>query len=203
MSLLDKAKFWKKGDDGLGDMSDVGDFGLDNNDSPAGGSDSSLGATDLSSSMPDSFSHPEGGPLSEQPSAFNSSLDEGAFPPMNHTEEVKPTAASQAMGAQLGLSGPQTQPPSGLPPTRGPGMGQPAQPQPPQPFVPQQPNQSFAPPQANQNVQTPVELTKDIEIIHAKLDAIKSSLDSINQRLVTIERMSSSSTGTEKTRYSW
>ena len=62
-----------------------------------------------------------------------------------------------------------------------------------QPFSQQQP-QNFSQQPSYQRVQQPEAMTqqtllKDIEIIHAKLDAIKSSLDSINARLYNLERI--------------
>jgi hypothetical protein len=197
MGLLDKAKFWKKQDEGMGDLSDLGDFGLD--DKPGGGSN------DFGGGLGDELGLP---PLSEP--------DRPGMQPgvPTHIEEVHPTAGSQQMGDPFGFKPAQQQ-----------SSQQQAQPrvyssQPPQQMqqYPQQPAQAQQVPQYAQQPaqfqqQAPQfmqhfqpgpemsELGKDIEIIHAKLDAIKSSLDSINQRLATLERIASGDTGRQK--YSW
>jgi hypothetical protein len=156
MGLMDKAKFWKKPEEDLGDLSDLGDFGLD--ERPSAG-------------------HPPAGEGLEPLPGMEEHGMTGAEPgePL-HTEQVKPTQASQDMGEQYGLKP--------APPEHEAGPGLP--PQYPQQAVPQRGDLS--------------DFGKDIEIIHAKLDAIRSSLDSINQRLATLERIASPET---KNRYSW
>jgi len=86
MGLLDKAKFWKKKEDDFGDLSGLGDFGLDKTP----GTDAGLGGGIGDMSFP---------PL-------------GSESPTPAREEVHPSAASQSMGDQLGLrpTQPQTQP---------------------------------------------------------------------------------------------
>ncbi|MBW2964169.1 hypothetical protein KY363_01805 [Candidatus Woesearchaeota archaeon] len=160
---MDKAKFWKKNEEDLGDLSDLGDFGLDDKSPSSGG-------PDLGGPLP-SFDEP-------------SSLD--AHGPEMHTEDVQPSPASRQMGDQFGLGAQQ--------PTR-----QPQQPPPRQPMQQMPPMQQ---PQQQYYESGPgmSELTKDIEIIHAKLDAIKASLDSINQRLASLERIAYPE---QKNRYSW
>jgi hypothetical protein len=172
MGLMDKAKFWKKEDD-LGDLSDLGDFGLDEKPGASAGTDHGV---------------PPGGGLGEPGGGL------GDLPPLTeptkagmhegvptHMEEVHPTQGSQEMGDQLGLK-----------------------PAPPAHETPARPAAQPAPQAAPAYQQGPDigDLAKDIEIVHAKLDAIKSSLDSINQRLATLERMASGDTG-NKTRYTW
>jgi hypothetical protein len=94
---------------------------------------------------------------------------------------VQPSPASMDMGNQLGLNTPTQARPQQA-------YTAPAQqqyPQPAQQYQPQGPELR--------------DIAKDIEIIHAKLDAIKSSLDAVNQRLATLERMA----GGEQKRYTW
>lgn len=165
MGLIDKAKFWKKNDDDLGDLSDLGDFGLDDKPLQASGNN------DLAGPLP--------------------SLDDSNMPGIQqgepaHMEDVQPSPASRQMGEQFGL-GQQQQP-----------MQQ-RQPPPRQQMQPMQPLQQNQP-QYYDNHSGMSDLTKDIEIIHAKLDAIKSSLDSINQRLATLERIAYPE---QKNRYTW
>ncbi|MBW2997768.1 hypothetical protein KY349_05500 [Candidatus Woesearchaeota archaeon] len=151
MGIFDR---FKKKEEDIGDLSDLGDFGLEEKPGAEPGMD------DL------------GGGLGPLPS-FEDPEKPGMQPGVpTHMEEVQPTAASKAMGEDLGV-------PSAPPPQA---AARPA----PQPSYPQGPGLP--------------ELAKDIEIIHAKLDAIKSSLDSVNQRLATLERMAS---GEGKTRYTW
>lgn len=55
-----------------------------------------------------------------------------------------------------------------------------------------EPEPSFHPSQMQMQQQQPMQsypINKDIELISAKLDAIKSNLDSINQRLANLERI--------------
>ena len=151
MGIFDKFK--RKKEDDFGDLSDLGDFGLE--EKPG----AEQGMEDL------------GGGLGPMPP-----LEEPEKPGMQpgvptHMEDVQPTETSKAMGEQLGV--PSAPPPQAARPV-------------PQTSLPQGPGIP--------------ELAKEIEIVHAKLDAIKSSLDSINQRLATLERMAS---GESKTRYTW
>ena len=46
------------------------------------------------------------------------------------------------------------------------------------------------------------DVAKEMEIVHAKLDAIRSTLDSINQRLATLERVATGGNQQQK-RYQW
>jgi hypothetical protein len=177
MGLMDKAKFWKKGEEDLGDLSDLGDFGLD--DKPGGGAPpggEGLGPlhedTSLGGGAP--FGGEGPGPLHEDIGGHEMPGLEPGTP--LHREEVQPTQASQDMGDQFGL----------------------------RPAAPEHPMAPAAPAPLQQQMPGHVpglaEFSKDIEIIHAKLDAIKSSLDSMNQRLATLERIASPET---KNRYSW
>ncbi|MBW2971833.1 hypothetical protein KY359_02240 [Candidatus Woesearchaeota archaeon] len=185
MGLLDKAKFWQKKEDDAGDLSDLGDFGFD--ESP-GGTGGLGGGMDLGGDFP-----PLGG--TETP---------GARPDMpTHAEELQPSKASLEMSDRLGLK-PETEQPQQYPqrPTARPAAQSPAQQmhaQTPQPQPQPQYQQQYAP----SYPQSPdlADLAKEIEIVHAKLDAIRSSLDSINQRLATLERIASGDT--RQPRYSW
>lgn len=155
MGIFDR---FKKKEEDIGDLSDLGDFGLEEKPGAEPGMD------DL------------GGGLGPLPS-FDEPEKPGMQPGVpTHMEEVQPTAASREMGDELGIR------PSQPSQTSQPYAARPAM----QPSFPQGPGLP--------------ELVKEIEIIHAKLDAIKSSLDSINQRLATLERMAS---GEMKTRYTW
>ncbi|MBU2561348.1 MAG: hypothetical protein KKD17_03545 [Nanoarchaeota archaeon] len=184
MGLLDKAKFWKKQDEDLGDLSDLGDFGLDEKPGAPGG-DKGLG-----------------GGLDEGFGDFPP-LDESEKPGMRpgvptHMEEVQPTQASRDMGESLGLK------PAGEEagfPTQTAARPQAAPARAASPPQQQYPQYQQQYPQQYQQGPDLTDLAKEIEIVHAKLDAIRSSLDSINQRLATLERMASGDTG--KTRYTW
>ncbi|HII72067.1 TPA: hypothetical protein HA265_04905 [Candidatus Woesearchaeota archaeon] len=46
------------------------------------------------------------------------------------------------------------------------------------------------------------DIAKDLQIVQAKLDAIRSSVDSINRRLDNLERIAQGDQG-GKQRYSW
>jgi len=180
MGLMDKAKFWKKGDD-TDDFGDLGDFGLD--DKSLGG-----GADDLSGPLPS---------IDADPAAAGMHPDA----PIQR-EEVPPTQASQDMADQFGL---QPAPPAenvgGMAAPSG--MSQPAasaQQAPAQPAPQAQPQPSY-PPQYQQQGPDLTDLAKEIEIMHAKLDAIRSAIDTVNQRLAALERMASGDTG--KPRYQW
>jgi hypothetical protein len=178
MGLLDKAKFWKKPEEEAGDLSDLGDFGFDDKPSAGGKGAGGLG---------DDLSFP---PLGE--------VDKPGMQPgvPTHIEEVHPTDASRQMSDQLGIKPAPQQGYGQQFQQQAPNQGYPSQ-QPVQQF--QQPQQQFAP----QFQQGPAlsDMAKDMEIIHAKLDAIKSSLDSMNQRLATLERIASGDTGRQ--RYAW
>ena len=56
--------------------------------------------------------------------------------------------------------------------------------------------------QPNQNI-SDINLGKDMEIISAKLDAIKAELDSINQRLKRIERIAEGETTAYKDKWNY
>ncbi len=163
MGIMDKAKFWKKGDDELGDLSDLGDFGLDDH------SGANAQPNDLTGPLP--------------------SLDDPQTPGMQqgvptHMEEIHPTDTSQDMSDQLGLKPASTAAPLYSP----------------SPAAPQaSPPPAHAAPQAYGGPDMK-DLAKEIEIVHAKLDSIKSTLDSINQRLATLERIATPET---KNRYAW
>ena len=101
-------------------------------------------------------------------------------------EELQPSDTSAQMGEQLGLTGAGTQPPAQ------PQMVSPSA----QTMRPQQQPSAYPQHQAT----GVVELGKEIEIMHAKIDAIRSTLETINQRLASLERMAS---GTDKKRYTW
>jgi hypothetical protein len=89
-------------------------------------------------------------------------------------------------------------------------MGQPAQPAPPPQFS--QP-QSFSPQpdfaNQGQKFHEPIQnnsgssIEKDISLILAKLDAIKSELDSIHQRVQNLERQNTQKPQTAQRQYRW
>lgn len=202
MGFMDKAKFWKK-DEGADDFSDLGEFGFDkNHDFEDPSAPGQLGV------FP---------PLEE-----NDNLDEHGI--QVHREEVRPNQASRELADQFGIQssargastqmGVQQQ--NNLDYQDYPEMRQPRQ-----QFNQQQQqfsSQQFRPQQVQPQVQQPAfqqpafqqptfqqnndiaNIAKEIEIVHAKLDAIRSYLESINQRLASLERIASSD---EKTRYKW
>lgn len=174
LGMLDKAKFWKKADDDLGDFSDLGDFGLDDKPSGMGSDTHGDDFGDLGSGL--GSSSPSGGPATGL---------QGSMPAQR--EEVMPTQASQDLGDQFGIDNTPSPP---------------AQQQNPQHLSPSPSPAPHAAPAQHAPFQGPdlQDLFKDIEIIHAKLDTIKASLDSVNQRLATLERMA----GNEgNKRYTW
>ncbi|MFH1063774.1 MAG: hypothetical protein V1729_01700 [Candidatus Woesearchaeota archaeon] len=177
MGMLDKAKFWKKGSDDLGDFSDLGEFGLD--DKPGGS-----GPDNMSSDLGSDFGDDRGLEQGHSPSLNDDHAMglQGATPA--HREEVRPTQASQDLGDQFGFDPAPSQHSSYDMPRAAP-RGQAIRPP--------------APQYAQQGLDLG-DLFKDIEIIHAKLDTIKASLDSVNQRLATLERMAG---GDGKSRYTW
>jgi len=178
MGMFDKVKFWKKEDD-FSDLSNLGDFGLE--EKPGAPSDLGGLGGDIGAGL--------GGGLGEMPNMGMHDMP-GAVP--THREEVQPTQASKDLSEQFGIK------PAA--PTQQPTQQQPfqqyptSQPQPQQQFQAQQPYQQY------QQAPNLGEMAKDIEIIHAKLDAIKSTLDAINQRLATIERMAG---GEPRQKYTW
>jgi hypothetical protein len=186
MGMMDKVKFWKKSSDDFGDFS-LDDFNLDKQPGAAG-----------SGGQP----HPFGadpGALGDLPPLENATVPGMQEGVPTRMETMQPSERSQQMSDQLGLS-PQGQqsfsnPQPGMPARA---FGQPA---------PQQQMQQAAPggyraPQ-EQFRQGPdiVEVSKELEIMHAKIDAIRSTLDSINQRLATIERIASGDN--QQKRYTW
>jgi len=181
MGLLDKAKFWKKKEDEVGDLSDLGDFGLE----PPAGAAHDLGG------LGDDFSLP---PLGEP---TKPGMEAGV---PTHMEEVHPTQTSKNMSDQFGLgTNPQQSQYNQQARQQSPQQqSPPPQQTPPQAYAPQY--QAQYPAQFNQGAAIE-DVAKEIEIMHAKLDAIRSSLDSINQRLATLERIA---TGDNKPqRYGW
>jgi len=200
MGMFDKVKFWKKEDEGLDNFSDLGDFGLD---------DKSMGSDlDKGSGFGDLGPLPGAG---ESPPA-----DIGAGP---MREEVQPTPASRELGDQFGL---RPQPAEQQKPAQQTQTMQQQYPQQQTQYPQQQYPQQFQQPQPTAQpafqqqmmpqMQQPIqqhaangvdvsEVAKEIEIMHAKLDAIRSTLDSINQRLASLERMASGPEG--RTRYNW
>jgi hypothetical protein len=190
--MFDKVKFWKK-DDEFSDLSNLGDFGLD--DKSGGGLGGGLGG-----GMDDL-----GGGFGDFP-ALGEAEKPGMTPGVpTHIEEVHPTDASRDMGDKLGLG---AMPQPAQQPRQMTAAAPAAQSAAPQAYPAQQQSypqqQAYAAPQQayQQYQQAPgySDMAKDVEIIHAKLDAIKSSLDSINQRLATLERMAG---GGEQKRYTW
>jgi hypothetical protein len=199
MGFMDKAKFWKK-NEAADDFSDLGEFGFDKSlDEPG-----------------------EFPPLGE-----NISLDDRGGIPV-HVEEVRPNQTSRELANQFGIqsSARGTPAQTGVQQQNTdyqdyPEMRQSQQQFNQQPFSQQSQQfspQQFRPQQAQQQVQQPAfqqplfqqqglqqnqditNIAKEIEIVHAKLDAIRSYLESINQRLASLERIASSD---EKTRYKW
>jgi hypothetical protein len=169
MGLFKKAKFWEKKDDALGDMSDLGDFGLD--DKPGQAAGAPVGAGDDLGL---------GGDIGAQP------MGQHAMPGAGHEMPGPPSHE----GPEGSIDAPSS---FGQQDAMGTGPAAHAT----QARTYQDVPQAAVPPMRDQGMH---ELAKDIEIIHAKLDAIRSSLDSINQRLATLERMAS---GEGKQRYSW
>lgn len=169
MGLFKKAKFWEKKDDALGDMSDLGDFGLDEKPGQVAGASGGAG-DDLG------LGSDIGAPQMGQHSMPGVGHEMPGLPPHEEPEGSVDVPSSFGQQGAMG-TGPATQ------------ATQSRQYQ----DVPQ----AAVSPMRDQGMH---ELAKDIEIIHAKLDAIRSSLDSINQRLATLERMAS---GEGKQRYSW
>ncbi|NQU79687.1 hypothetical protein HQ545_08020 [Candidatus Woesearchaeota archaeon] len=114
-------------------------------------------------------------------------------------EEVHPTDSSMQIGQQIGID---MQPQQQQQPMQQQTMQQ--QPIPSQTGYVQQGPAPIASAQQNFKPHEPGlnDLAKDVEIIHAKLDAIKSSLDSVNQRLATIERIASGD-NKSSSRYTW
>ncbi|HII72020.1 TPA: hypothetical protein HA265_04665, partial [Candidatus Woesearchaeota archaeon] len=78
MGIMDKAKFWKKEEEDIGDLSGLGDFGLDDEH---GAEHPGMGNLPPPADMGDSGMHPD-------------------VPGM---EEVPPTQGSRDMGDRLGL----------------------------------------------------------------------------------------------------
>jgi hypothetical protein len=107
------------------------------------------------------------------------------FPPQQPNNEFQYQQQDQGYGSQD---------PFGQQPNQGFGqdpMGQNKQ----QPYSPEQDGfervkERDSYPSRHNNSVSDINLGKDMELINAKLDAIKSELDSINQRIKRIERMS-------------
>jgi hypothetical protein len=107
-------------------------------------------------------------PLGEAPELGLPKDELGLKPPEGFEEPV--AAGIAPPGAPPGMPGPAPMP--GREPEPSPGISAP-------PGFRAQPPPPMAPP--------PV--SKDLELISAKLDALKASLDSVNQRLVNLERI--------------
>lgn len=194
MGMMDKMKFWKRDDD-FGDMGNLDDFSLDDN--PGAQSNSSDPSTPpTNSGIPPDADPAAMGDLPKWNDSSVPGLHEGV-PTMR--EDFQPSEKSQQMSSEFGLDNP--------------GQMDNSVPHPAtarqQNF--QQNNQSMSQPQspqtnAPQHLQAQVssndlsELFRNVELMHAKIDAIRSSLDSINQRLATLERVAS---GDNKNKYSW
>ncbi|MBW2967934.1 hypothetical protein KY362_05605 [Candidatus Woesearchaeota archaeon] len=183
MGLIDKAKFWKKDSGDMDDFGDLGDFGLDKESEgaglgggldTAGHDDTGLGGAGTGgfSDIPPPGAEGVGGGMHDLPHD------------LPDTEEVQPSAETARLGGDMGMS------------PRGQSVHPAAQTYQSQNRGYQQPVQQSFPQQGLSS-----DMAKDIEIIHAKLDSIKSSLDAINQRLATLERIASGDQ--QRNRYTW
>ncbi|MBT3406180.1 hypothetical protein HN419_03345 [Candidatus Woesearchaeota archaeon] len=183
MGIGDKLMFWKK-NDSLDFNSDMGGF----DSSPSGSmGDSGLG------SMPDMGGL--GGGLG------SSSMGNPAADPLQSL------GASPQSPAHPGMAAPHNDPLGA--PSQDPGLSDPmhmgasqapAMPQNPHPQLhPDDPSHdTFGPPQpaqqhhATHTGSSDYMVSKDIEVISSKLDALKAAIDSMNQRLINIEDMARS-----------
>ena len=213
MGVMDKMMFWKKEDnlDDLGDLGDLGSFdspsgagshtketGLGDFDSPPGtgmhSNEAGLGGLDSPSNPPASFpdhsqlhqstplaNHPatqQDMPANPQSPDSLTSADHPNFAAETgtpqQTEHISPSHATQNLGPTLHQQGTPITPP-GMP----------------------QHMQTSAPIQTagNDNI------SKDLEIISAKLDSIKAAIDSLSTRLNNLERIADPNSA--KSRYSW
>ena len=188
MGFLGKLAFWKKKDDF--DLGSDLDLGKD----PLGGSDPGIGkGPDLG--MPDPGLDPGKGPdpLSGMGSDPMGNAGHGSADPLS------------GMGADP-MGSPSADPfaqPSGMPSEHNlDPMAQSLQPRgmdaPGQPAAMQQPFGNA--PQAQSGINTHDLMSKDLEVVSAKLDSIRYTLESMNQRLSNIERVAH---GEHEVKKSW
>ncbi|MFQ5475337.1 MAG: hypothetical protein ACE5DM_05890 [Candidatus Nanoarchaeia archaeon] len=187
MAFGDKLKFWKKDED----FSDLGDFGLGD----FGGGDKAGNPADAG----DPFGQQAAQTSGTQPSMGGPGM--GSAPTEHQMEQPAPMSAQPGMGIQqpmqpdVGMAQstfPSTAERMGAPMVQAP---QQTTPYPSAPVSPPTPKyHEVHPEQYQQNT-----VAKDIEIISAKLDSLRATLESINQRLANLERMAQG----EKRRYDW
>ena len=161
MGISDKLKFWQKEDD---DFSDLGDFGLGDDV----GSGNKPPADDMFGSGGDPFSAPAQGMQQPTTDPFAAAPQQGpapATPPPSGTDMFG--SVDQRPQQPVGPMTPPVQMP---------------QPQ-------QQMHPAPAPQVYSQDDYQKETFTKDVEIISAKLDSLRATLESINQRLANIERL--------------
>ncbi|MBU0461856.1 MAG: hypothetical protein KJ574_04695 [Nanoarchaeota archaeon] len=201
MGFTDKLKFWKKEDE---DFSDLGDFGLGEFGAPPKGG--AGGAPGVSGGAPAGA----GGGMPSEEDIFGKGFGEfdtgaapgGGFGAPQPAEEAQFGAAPQQQQYPAGGMAQQTFPTT---PERMETQPQPQQMQRPmQTAQPQQipPQYSYAPSPQPQETFQRESYSKDIEIISAKLDSLRATLDSINQRLANLERIAQGEQD-PKRRYEW
>ena len=178
MGISDKLKFWQKEED---DFSDLGDFGL--------GDD--MGSTNKPTGSPadDMFSQGHGDSGGDPFGAPAQGMQQPAAPQQGPAPATPPPSGTDMFGA-MGQGPQQPTPPAG-PITPPAGPSQMPQPQP-APAV-------YGQSQDDYQKET---FTKDVEIISAKLDSLRATLESINQRLANIERLAQGEQQ-GKRRYEW
>ena len=203
MGLMNKMKFWKKDDD-MGDLGDFGDMG--NFDSPTSNQPDPFSSPDpinSTTNQPDPFNSPDpmNDPMNPPSTQHNIQTqhpmnptnpytpdpysDLGSPTQENHThlsspasthsqEDIMPSQATQNIGTELYNQG--------------------------TPIMPTHPlNQQQNQPMQNNNIAN-INIEKDLELINAKLDSIRVSIDSLSTRLATIERLAGSN---QSQKYSW
>jgi hypothetical protein len=168
MGLIDKLKFWGKDEDeDFGDFSDFGEFGKDSALPPLGKQDETAGLGGTNSL----------GPMGSSPGAEAPST----LPPLSTPETFSSPSQSQSISQSIPQSFQQRQQ-----------MTQQSQEQ----IQPGQsslgmdrfrsaPLQAAAPPVPEMGAG----IAKDLEIISAKLDTIRATLESVNHRLEALERI--------------
>ncbi len=180
---MDKVKFWKKDDDmgDLGDFSDLGDFGMESS-SPSPEREQVQPSSE-SMQLGDDLGMP--GPADPSPSSNMNSI---AAPPMQ-TSPANPNNLNSFTNTPVQPTT-QAQVPQQVPPAQ---TGQ------------QAPSVQALPTQAPSSYQQSYsqgydtsDIEKDMQIILARLDAIRSSLDNVNRRLDNLERITDN-----KQRHQW
>jgi hypothetical protein len=219
MGIGDKLKFWKKEED---DFSDLGDFGLGDVGSPTqphkepnmigSGMDDPMASAGMLPANPQGMTPPMDGmsntnmgsnPQGMAPPMQDMNMGatpQGMTPPMDGMSNTNMGSMPQEMGQpqNSGMSmqsqdmSQSTFPSASERMTSQQPVQQQTQPEPMQP-----PNY---PPPATQQSYTQQPYSKDMEIISAKLDSLRATLESINQRLATLERLAQ---GDSRKKYEW